>query len=65
MNHFTFELDFSKNTILHDLKQAQAFLDEYNLTIKYSRKSGYLLEGKEFQVRRVLIRVIYELLSDA
>ncbi|QAS51520.1 BglG family transcription antiterminator [Halobacillus litoralis] len=63
LNHFTLELDFSKNTILHDLKQAQAFLDDYNLTIKYSRKSGYLLEGEEFQIRRVLIRVVYELLS--
>lgn len=64
LNHFTFELDFSKNTILNDLKQAQAFLDPYGVTIKYFRKSGYLLEGKEFQIRRVLIKAIYELLMN-
>ncbi|SEH87369.1 Transcriptional antiterminator [Halobacillus karajensis] len=62
LNHFTFELDFSKNTILNDLKQAQSFLAPYGVTIKYSRKTGYLLEGKEFQIRRVLIKITYELL---
>ncbi|REJ07545.1 BglG family transcription antiterminator [Halobacillus trueperi] len=62
LNHFTFELDFSKNTILNDLKQAQSFLESYGVTIKYTRKQGYMLEGKEFQIRRVLIKVTYELL---
>lgn len=62
LTHFTFELDFSKNTILNDLKQAQSFLYSYGVTIKYSRKTGYMLEGKEFQIRRVLIKVTYELL---
>ncbi|WP_394219576.1 BglG family transcription antiterminator [Halobacillus trueperi] len=62
LNHFSFELDFSKNTILNDLKQAQSFLDSYGVTIKYSRKSGYMLEGKEIQIRRVLLKVTYELL---
>ncbi|WP_281658998.1 BglG family transcription antiterminator [Halobacillus sp. Cin3] len=62
LNHFTYELDFSKNTILNDLKQAQYFLEPYRVSIKYSRKTGYLLEGKEFQIRRVLIKAIYELM---
>ncbi|WP_079478514.1 BglG family transcription antiterminator [Halobacillus salinus] len=63
LNHFTYELDFSKNTILNDLKQVQSFLDPYRVSIKYTRKTGYLLEGKEFQIRRVLIKAVYELMT--
>ncbi|UJL47394.1 BglG family transcription antiterminator [Virgibacillus sp. NKC19-16] len=63
LNHFTIELEVSKNTILSDLKQAQTYLDEYDLIIRYSRKSGYLLEGKEFQIRKLLIKVTYQLLQ--
>lgn len=63
LNHFTIELDVSKNTVLSDLKQVQTYLNEYDLTIRYSRKSGYLLDGKEFQVRRLLINVTYQLLQ--
>lgn len=57
LNHFTYELKVSKNTILNDIKVAQQFLDEYELTIRYSRKHGYLIEGKEFQVRKLLKKV--------
>ncbi|UOQ45522.1 BglG family transcription antiterminator [Halobacillus salinarum] len=62
LHHFTVELDVSKNTVLNDLKQAQAFLNDYELTIRYSRRDGYLLEGKEFQIRKLLITVTYQLL---
>jgi transcriptional antiterminator/mannitol/fructose-specific phosphotransferase system IIA component (Ntr-type) len=57
LNHFVFELGVSKNTILNDLKQAQSYLDNYDLNIRYSRKHGYLLEGKEFQIRKLLIEI--------
>ncbi|MBH8599634.1 BglG family transcription antiterminator [Thermoactinomyces sp. CICC 10523] len=57
LNHFVFELGVSKNTILSDLKQAQSYLDKYDLNIRYSRKHGYLLEGKEFQIRKLLIEI--------
>lgn len=57
LNHFTFELNVSKNTILSDLKEAQGYLDDYDLTIRYSRKHGYLIEGKEFQVRKLLMNI--------
>lgn len=56
-------MDFSKSTILNDLKQAQTFLDLFEVNIKYSGKTGYMLEGKEFQIRRVLVKVTYELLG--
>lgn len=63
LNHFTIELGVSKNTILHDLKHAQTFLDDYDLYIRYSRKKGYLIEGREFQVRKLLINVTYHILQ--
>jgi transcriptional antiterminator/mannitol/fructose-specific phosphotransferase system IIA component (Ntr-type) len=64
LNHFTSELAVSKNTILSDMKQVQSFLDEHHLLIRYSRKSGYVLEGKEFQIRKLLINVTYLLLQN-
>lgn len=63
LNHFTIELNVSKNTVLNDLKDTQTFLNDYDLTIRYSRKSGYLLEGKEFQIRKLLIKITYQILS--
>ncbi|RYG72184.1 BglG family transcription antiterminator [Lentibacillus lipolyticus] len=62
LRHFTSQLDVSKNTVLNDLKDAQAFLDDYQLDIRYSRKFGYLLEGKEFQIRKLLISTAYQIL---
>lgn len=53
--HFTSELFVSKNTILNDMKQAQKQLDSYQLTIQYSRRNGYQIEGDEFQARKVMI----------
>ncbi|GEN57431.1 PTS sugar transporter subunit IIA [Halolactibacillus alkaliphilus] len=60
--HFTSELKVSKNTVLSDLKKAKDVLKEYNLAIHYSRKEGYLLKGKEFNIRKLLIFVIDQLL---
>ncbi|MFS0750556.1 BglG family transcription antiterminator [Oceanobacillus sp. 1P07AA] len=53
--HFTSELFVSKNTVLNDMKQAQKQLDSYQLTIQYSRRNGYQIEGDEFQARKVMI----------
>ncbi|WP_079475676.1 BglG family transcription antiterminator [Marinococcus halophilus] len=62
LNHFTSELQLSKNTVLNELKEVQQYLDDYHLSIKYSRKEGYLVEGKEFQIRKLLMNVTYQLL---
>ena len=53
--HFTSELDVSKNTVLSDLKKAQSVAKQYSLMIRYSRREGYLIEGKEFHARRILM----------
>lgn len=56
--HFHSELGYSKNTVLSDLKQVQAFVSTFELTVRYSRRSGYLLEGKELQIRKLLIHLV-------
>ncbi len=63
LSHFTSELLVSKNTVLSDLKKVQRFLGDYELMMRYTRKSGYLLEGKEFQIRKLLINVTYQILQ--
>ncbi|MFG6147361.1 BglG family transcription antiterminator [Halobacillus sp. B23F22_1] len=63
LSHFTSELHVSKNTVLNDLKHVQQFAGDYELSIRYARKSGYLLEGKEFQTRKLLINVTYQLIQ--
>jgi len=63
LNHFTYELKISKNTVLNDLKQAQKYLNDFALKIRYTRKYGYLIEGKEFQIRRLLTIVAYRILE--
>ncbi|MEC2159710.1 BglG family transcription antiterminator [Virgibacillus halodenitrificans] len=61
--HFTSELEVSKNTILSDLKRVQDFISNYGLVIRYSRRLGYLIEGKEFHIRKLLFYVTSEILA--
>ena len=63
LKYFSCFLNVSKNTILHDLKKVQRILCEYGLKVRYSRKKGYVLEGKEFQIRRLLIHRTNHLLQ--
>ena len=61
--HFTSELGVSKNTILSDLNEARKWVAEYDLVIRYSRRDGYLIEGEEFFIRKLLINIIYKILE--
>lgn len=61
--HFTSELMISKNTVLSDLNIARDGVAKYDLTIRYSRKYGYLLEGEELNLRRLLINLTDHILS--
>jgi transcriptional antiterminator/mannitol/fructose-specific phosphotransferase system IIA component (Ntr-type) len=63
LKYFSYYLNVSKNTILNDLKKVQRILCEYGLKVRYSRKKGYVLEGKEFQIRRLLIHRTSHLLQ--
>lgn len=61
--HFTTELMISKNTVLSDLNIAREKVSKYDLTIRYSRKYGYLLEGEELNLRRLLLNLTDLILS--
>lgn len=63
LNHFAIELDVSRNTILNDLKHVRKIASEFNLGIKYSRINGYVIEGKEFYIRKLLFNVIDNMLQ--
>ncbi|MFC3419027.1 BglG family transcription antiterminator [Salinicoccus hispanicus] len=58
LNHFAFELDVSRNTILNDFKKVRENALEYSLEVKYSRVNGYFIEGEEFHIRQLLFNVI-------
>ncbi|CAH0303189.1 Transcriptional regulator ManR [Peribacillus simplex] len=61
--HFTAALNVSKNTVLSDLKIAQTIIDPYKLKINYSRKTGYSIEGEEFQKRKLLMSITYKIIN--
>lgn len=61
--HFTSALGVSKNTILRDLKNVQKMLVSYQLEVSYSRTKGYELLGNEWNVRRLLIDLLQNILS--
>jgi transcriptional antiterminator/mannitol/fructose-specific phosphotransferase system IIA component (Ntr-type) len=61
--HFTSALGVSKNTILRDMKNVQRMIEPYELEINYSRMKGYELNGKEWNVRKILVEVLENILS--
>ncbi|MFP3470819.1 helix-turn-helix domain-containing protein, partial [Micrococcus sp. SIMBA_144] len=63
LNHFAIELDVSRNTILNDLKQVRIVASGFKLSVKYSRAKGYIIEGEEFHIRKLLFNVIDNMLQ--
>ncbi|GAB3056931.1 BglG family transcription antiterminator [Salinicoccus sesuvii] len=63
LNHFSFDLDVSRNTILNDFKKVREIASDYSLKIKYSRVNGYFIEGEEFHIRQLLFNVIDTLIQ--
>ncbi|MGY4690721.1 BglG family transcription antiterminator [Salibacterium sp. K-3] len=63
--HFTSALDVSKNTVLNDLKKVQERLAPFGITITYTRRSGYELEGKEFAIRKILLHTVSRMMEHA
>ncbi|MCB5236195.1 MULTISPECIES: BglG family transcription antiterminator [Niallia] len=61
--HFTSALGVSKNTILRDMKTVQQMIEPYELEVSYSRMKGYELKGKEWNVRKLLVEVLENILS--
>lgn len=61
--HFTSELKVSKNTVIDDLQQVRKIANDYGLQFRYSRKHGYLIEGKEFNIRKLLVSTLDKVLK--
>ncbi|MGX2946612.1 PRD domain-containing protein [Enterococcus alishanensis] len=58
LDHFSIELQISKNTALADIKKAKTLLKKYHLIIEFSRKEGYEIVGEEWDKRIVLFHSI-------
>src|SRR5699024_2221100 len=63
LNHFTIELDVSKNTVLNDMKQVRQIAAEYDLEIRYSRIKGYVVDEAEFDIPKLEHRAMEDLLE--
>ena len=58
INHFIEAFGVGKTTILNDLKSLAAQLEPMDISISYSRKKGYFLEGNETEIRYFLMKMI-------
>src|SRR5699024_1654578 len=56
--HISSLLKVSKNTILQDISQINNYIKKYDVVIKYSRQSGYYLQGNEIDKRLVSYKFI-------
>ncbi|KAB2159986.1 transcriptional antiterminator, partial [Staphylococcus epidermidis] len=63
LNHFSIDLQVSKNTVIHDINHVKEQLENHGLSLKYSRKHGYEIVGDEFEVRRFFIKLIDQRLN--
>lgn len=61
--HFSIGLDVSKNTILRDMKHVQEIVSGYELEMVYARLSGYSIEGKEWDKRRLLVDTLRKMVD--
>ena len=53
--------DVSKNTILKDIKEWKKILGNQDISIASSIKSGYVLQGEEFAIRKIVGKEIKKL----
>lgn len=63
INFFTYEFKISKNTVLSDLRQAKKIIEPFNLSIHYSRVTGYEIVGKEWDIRNGMIQLINHVMN--
>lgn len=52
----------SKNTILNDMKLIKQDLDQKEIDVDYSRKHGYVMKGREFAIRNLLVTAVKDVL---
>ncbi|CZQ96823.1 phosphotransferase/anion transporter [Trichococcus palustris] len=56
-------LKVSKNTALSDVKLAMKYIEPFKLAITYSRMRGYCISGEEIAARRLIRKLVMDLLE--
>lgn len=64
INHFIDALKVGKTTIMNDLKTLSIHLLESHISIEYNRKKGYYLQGNEYDIRYLMMKIIIFDLSE-
>ncbi|MFT8321092.1 MAG: BglG family transcription antiterminator [Bacillus sp. (in: firmicutes)] len=59
--HLADTLTVSRNTVLKILKKAEKIAEKYKISILYNRRTGYFMEGLEFNKRYLLIASVQKL----
>lgn len=65
LTHFTDALKCSRSTILLDFKELKQLLKNENIEICNNRQRGYYFSGPETQIRRFMIELVVNALSDS
>lgn len=64
LNHFTYVLKVSKNTLLNDLKKVQKTIGEIGSVELYNnRQRGYFLVGSEYEKRKLIVYIVNQVLK--
>lgn len=64
LNHFTYVLKVSKNTLLNDLKKVQKTISEIGSVELYNnRQRGYFLVGSEYEKRKLIVYIVNQVLK--
>lgn len=61
MEQLTECLDVSRNTVFHDLKEAEALLAQYDLALCYQPRKGYRLSGSAMKIRALFVLYFHEM----
>lgn len=58
ISHICEKFDLSRPTINNDMKEIKKMLSKYNLQLIMNNKEGFLLVGKEEDIRRIQLKVL-------
>ncbi|MDF7639694.1 hypothetical protein PT285_09805 [Lactobacillus sp. ESL0791] len=59
LRHLVHALQYSKGTIVNDIKLLTDKVQEFNLTIHYNRRSGYYVAGSEDEMFRAVTKMLF------
>lgn len=65
LNHFIKSMKVSRSSVLLDFKDLVQILGESGILIENNRSNGYYLTGSEMEIRRLMIKVVIDTLSNS